>query len=154
MPWSWPPLFAPATATFVPATTLLTSPHVPRLFNSDGGDLASGRMPRGRRVVRGETRNDRVAGRAELGPLVGLLVSQTMRQQYANAVWYFVRCMVALWGFVAGDFRDLDRQLQHFRCLLWEEREAKSLAAHTVCGLQHFLNVRRVFPGAWRLYAA
>ena len=29
----------------------------------------------------------------------------------------------------------------------------KSLAAHTLCGLQHFLNVRRFFPGSWRLYA-
>lgn len=105
-------------------------------------------------MQRGETRDDRVAGRALLGPLAGLLIAPRMRVQYATAVWYFVRCMVSLFGFVSEDFPELDRQLQYFLCLLWAEGESKSFAAHTVCGLQHFLNVRRTFPGSWRLYAA
>ena len=28
------------------------------------------------------------------------------------------------------------------------------MASHTICGLQHFLNVARVFPGLWRLHSA
>ena len=153
MRWSWPALFTLATPMCVPVTTLPTG--LPALSPSgfgEGGGPAR-RMVRGRRILRGESREDRVAGRAQLGPLVDLLVSR-MRQQYAAAVWYFVRCMVSLFDVVSDDFTILDQQIQYFLCQIWAEGEPKSLAAHTICGLQHFLNVKRTFPGAWRLYAA
>ena len=111
-------------------------------------------MPGARRVVRGESPADRVQGRARLGPLASLLVSARVNKQYSDAVWYFVITMTTLFGGMEEDHGKLDMQLQYFLCLLWQEGEAKATAAHTLCGLQHFLNVRRVFPGAWRLYGA
>ena len=39
----------------------------------------------------------------------------------------------------------VDRQVSYFLQLIWAEGTAKSLAAHTICGVQHFLNARRVF---------
>ena len=112
-------------------------------------------MVRSRKVVRGETRQDRVLERSHLGPLAGMLVSPRMGQQYASAVWYFVLCCVNLFGTVSEDLSVLVRQVSYFSQLIWADGETKSLAAHTICGLQHLLNVRAEFflgPGDSTLY--
>ena len=54
-----------------------------------------------------------------------------------------------LFGTVSEDLSVLDRQVSYFLQFIWAEGEAKSLAAHTICGLQRFLYVRKVF--AWVL---
>ena len=153
MRWSWPALFTHAIPMRAPATTPLIDHLAPSPSNCGVGILAI-TMVRSRKVVRGETRQDRVLERSHLGPLAGMLVSPRMRKQYASAVWYFVLCCVNLFGTVSEDLSVLDRQVSYFLQLIWAEGEAKSLAAHTICGLQHFLNVRRVFPGSWGLYSA
>ena len=144
MRWSWSALFTHAIPICAPVTTLPTDLLDPSPSSCGVGSLAI-TMVRSRKVVRGETRQDRVLERSHLGPLAGMLVSPRMRQQYASAVWYFELCCVNLFGTVSEDLSVLDRQVTYFLQLIWAEGEAKSLAAHTICGLQHFLNVRRAF---------
>ena len=75
-------------------------------------------------------------------------------KRYRAAVNYFVFVTIILFGSVAETYETLDEQLVYFLELLWTEGETKSLAGDTICGIQHHLNCRRTFPGAWRFFTA
>ena len=77
-----------------------------------------------------------------------------MQTRYGRAMDYFVYVMSLLFVCVSDHMPTLDRQLQYFLQLCWQEGETKATAADTICGIQHSLNVCRCFPGAWRLYTA
>ena len=89
-----------------------------------------------------------------MGGLSSVLLSPLIEAQYKAAVTLFVTSISLIFGGLAEEFPAVDKQLQYDLELLWQEGESKSLAARTVCGLQHVLDVRRVFPGSRRLYAA
>ena len=105
------------------------------------------------RPQRGASTAERAAARARLGPLHSLLISPRMTVRYSRAVYRFIE-MTSLLFVLSDDLVELDRQLAFYLEWLWQEGEAKSLAADTICGLQHSLNIRRCFPGSWRLYGA
>lgn len=46
----------------------------------------------------------------------------------------------------------LYQQLVEYIELLWQEGEPKWLAAQTICGLQHFLRIRKCFPASWKFF--
>ena len=105
------------------------------------------------RPQRGASTAERAAARARLGPLHSLLISPRMTVRYSRAVYRFIE-MTSLLFVLSDDLVKLDQQLAFYLEWLWQEGEAKSLAADTICGLQHSLNIRRCFPGSWRLYGA
>ena len=110
--------------------------------------------PRRIRAPPGADAAERAAQRAQLGPLRSLLVSPRCNARYTAAVTRFIETMSLLFVLCADDLFTLDHQLSYYLELLWQEGEPRALAADTVCGLQHMLNVRRCFPGSWRLFGA
>ena len=110
--------------------------------------------PRARTVVRGETFTDRQRARQSLGPLRQLLISTRMLSRYQKAVHLFHRYCNILEGGIYSSENDVDAQLCRFLDAAWNEGEPRSLAADAICGVQHALNRRRIFPGAWRLLGA
>ena len=110
--------------------------------------------PKARQVRRGESQAERATLRQSLGPLRELIVSPVSQKRYRAAVEYFVFVMIALFGSVAETYEALDHQLVYFLELLWHEGETRSLAGNAICGIQHHLNTKRVFPGAWRYFSA
>ena len=111
-------------------------------------------MPASRRPRRGETPAERAVARRALGSLNDLLVSPRMQVRYRRAVSYFVHVLSLLFVCVSDDLPTLDRQLCYFLELCWQEGESKATVADAICGIQHSLNVRRCFPGAWRLFGS
>ena len=110
--------------------------------------------PKARQVRRGESQAERKRLRQTLGPLRDLIVAPVSMKRYRAAVNYFVFVTMTLFGSVAETYETLDEQLVYFLELLWTEGETKSLAGDTICGIQHHLNCRRTFPGAWRFFTA
>ena len=51
----------------------------------------------------------------------------------------------------AADFDIMEQQLVQYLEQLWYEGESKGYAADALSGVQHFLNSRRRFAGAWQL---
>ena len=106
--------------------------------------------PKVRVVRRGESARDRAAQRQAMGPLRAHLIT------YATAVDLFTRFLWYILG-VALDLGDLalvDQQLVSFLEALWAEGDPLQVASDTICGLQHRLNRRRIFSGAWRFHSA
>ena len=78
-----------------------------------------------------------------------------MLRRSSAAVELFRRvCVCFLPSLDCTDMVAVDAALRLFRELSWEEGEPLSLAGDAICGVQHCLNRRRVFPGAWRFYGA
>ena len=112
--------------------------------------------PKVRVIRRGETAQDRAAQRQIIGPLRTQLISSRASKRYAVAVDLFIRFV---WHFLgqALDVQDLalvDSQLVSFLEALWSEGDPRQVAADAICGLQHHLNRRRIFTGAWRFHSA
>ena len=110
--------------------------------------------PRRVQAQRGATPAERAAARTTLGPLYSLLISPRMNARYAAAVRRFIEMTSLLFVLCTDNLHTLDHQLAYYIEWLWQEGESKSLAADTICGLQHRLNVKRCFPGSWRLFGA
>ena len=49
---------------------------------------------------------------------------------------------------------EVDAQVCRFLNLAWQEGEPRSAVADALCGVQHVINQRRIFPGAWRFLGA
>ena len=91
--------------------------------------------------------------RQNVGTLRDNRVNPTTLQRYIYAGSMFQLFLTANQFPEAKDLEELDTQLCSFIESLWEEGEAKSLAADSISSAQHFLLTRRVFPGAWHLYS-
>ena len=111
-------------------------------------------MPPKIRVVRkGESHQDRAAQRANLGNLRSLVVSPSMLKRYENAVLLFQLFVRIILGVaIATNVEELDSQLVGFIEAAWLEGEPMATASDAICGVQHFMNRKRCFPGAWRYY--
>ena len=77
-----------------------------------------------------------------------------MAKRYAYAVWLFEAITVLFHGIVAATAEGLDQQLVWFLEMAWEEGEPMALAGDAISGLQHRINRKRCFPGAWRYFNA
>ena len=112
--------------------------------------------PKVRVVRRGESARDRAAQRQTMGPLRAQLISTRAGKRYAAAVDVFSQFVWYMLG-VALDLSDLalvDQQLVAFLEALWAEGDPLQVASDAICGLQHRLNRRRIFSGAWRFHSA
>ena len=89
------------------------------------------------------------------GPLKSLIISRQMQHRYNAAL---LMCQEVMSIFCPGldmlDVVELDRARYLFLKLAWEEGEPMSLAGDAISGLQHAINRRRVFLGAWRYFSA
>ena len=111
--------------------------------------------PKRRKVKQGESWQERKHQRHDFGPLKSLIISRQMLRRYSAAVDLFRRvCVCFLPQLDCSDMNEVDAALRLFLELSWEEGEPLSLAGDAICGVQHSLNRRRVFPGAWRYYGA
>ena len=108
-------------------------------------------MPRGRVVPTRKTVEERKAERARLGSLKELRVGAHAEERYLRAVRGFCATLQAWQGPLASDYEALDRQLAAYVDLLWCEGMSKNLAADTLSGAQHYLQVKRRFPASWKL---
>ena len=54
----------------------------------------------------------------------------------------------------ADTYEELDNQLSEYLEWLWDSGFSKHDAGDTICGIQHFLRVKRRFPAAWALFKA
>ena len=109
--------------------------------------------PKVRVVRRGESHQDRAAQRGALGELRSLVVSRSMLKRYENAVCLFQAFVTVYLGVaIATSVDALDSQLVQFIEAAWQEGEPLATASEAICGLQHFMNRKRCFPGAWRYY--
>ena len=78
-----------------------------------------------------------------------------MQNRYHEALLMFQWFIcIFCFGLDCTDMVELDRALCHFLELAWEEGEPMFRAGDTISGLQHAINRRRVYPGAWRYFSA
>ena len=77
-----------------------------------------------------------------------------MLTRYQKAVHLFESFCNILEGGLCSAENEVDAQLCRFLDAAWNEGEPRSLAADAICGVQHALCRRRIFPGAWRLLRA
>ena len=76
-----------------------------------------------------------------------------MLKRYENAVRLLQAFVLFLLGVaLATNVDGLDWQLVKFIEAAWHEGEPIATAADAICGVQHFTNRKRCFPGAWRYY--
>jgi len=66
----------------------------------------------------------------------------------------FARWLGAQGNAVADSYEQLDRQLMEYVEHLWDTGDSRSVANYTLAAVQHFLNVRSRFVGAWSLISA
>ena len=78
-----------------------------------------------------------------------------MFKRYQNAVWLFQQFVGIVLGVAVATHVDLlDEQLVRFIECAWQEGEPIATVSDAICGVQHFLNRRCCFTGAWRYYTA
>ena len=109
--------------------------------------------PKGsKRILAGATQGERAVSRQAIGLLRENRVSQRSLKKYHVAVTSFLDFLV--WNGIpqAEDMETLDQQLCTFLEALWTEGESKGMAGDVLSGAALYLNTRRVFPGAWRLF--
>ena len=97
---------------------------------------------------------ERKQQRQQSGKLKDILISKHVLKRYTAAVFAFTSYLLSLGLTQSRTWDGLDRQISKYLEHLWQEGEAKGLAADTLCGVQHHLSVRRKFTGSWRLYSA
>ena len=101
--------------------------------------------------VQARSREERARTRAVLGTLREARIGKTTYQRYLWASQRFCHWLAATgWGF-ALDWDGLEKALIGYLECLWEEGETRGLAGDTLSSVQHFLDTRRRFQGAWRL---
>ena len=89
---------------------------------------------------------------ARARPLRDHLISAATLRRYQTAVLEFHSLCLAYFGYNAESFEDLDSQASFILEIFWQDFRTKAEAANLLCGLQHFLNRRRILTGSWRLY--
>ena len=96
---------------------------------------------------------DRASQRSAMGDLRSLIVSPSMLKRYEYTVLLFRRFVLTLLGVaIATHVEELDAQLVSFIETAWLEGEPIATASDAICGVQHFMNRKRCFPGVWRYY--
>jgi integrase len=91
--------------------------------------------------------------RIDLGALRDNRVKPTTFRRYLFAAIQFQLFLIYMALPAAITMEELDHQLCGFLEYLWQEGEAKGLAADSISSSQHFLLTRRQFPGAWALFS-
>ena len=93
----------------------------------------------------------RRTARAKLGALRDLRVGPLTLRRYREAAERFAQWQLSVHLPNAESLHEMDRQLCVYLNVLWEDGAARALAGDTLSGVQHFLGLRRQFPGSWRL---
>lgn len=108
-------------------------------------------MPR--RVIKTQaTKAKRKAERAKLGKLRDARITKNTYWRYYGAVQRFTVYCEQRFGRFGASFEEIDSMLCEYIETCWQEGDHCSEVGDTISGLQHFLNRRRVFTGAWRLF--
>jgi len=111
-------------------------------------------MPPRRLRAEAPTRAERQQQRRQLGRLTDLRLRPRTLERYRQSVRMLARWLENQGLAFADSYEGLDRQLMEFIEHLWDTGESRSVGNYTLAAVQHFLNVRARFVGAWSLISA